>query len=275
MKSKIKEKKFRKFHKYKIKKPFYKKKVFTFTFTFTLISISLFYFFIFFDYFQIKNIDISGNKEIKSSDLIDFIDKKSSNSVFFIDSKSIFLFFPMKILPDILNEFPKISDSYLKRIYPDTIKLEIKERKMIGTFCSQENNCFHFDSTGKIFEKAEEKKGLIVKSKTSEYNLGENVFSKKEIESIVKIWKEIRNEVSIIEFEIMDYEIRVNSKYNYYIRFNTEDDIKFQIIKLNLVLKEKIPQENRKNLEYIDLRFEKMINYKYKNNDLINVVDKD
>jgi cell division septal protein FtsQ len=271
MKKKIKEKRFRKSHRYKIKKPFYKKKIFIYSFISISISIVLFYFLIFFSFFQINNIDISGNKKINSNELINFLDKKLSKSFLFLNSKSILIFFPTKIAPEILNEFPEISSLKLKRVYPNQINLEIKERRLIGTSCN--SDCFYFDLTGKIFEKTENKKGLIVETNNRDYSLGNDLFSKKEIESILLIWRNTKDYLDIMEFKIINYELSVTTNQGYYIRFNIEDDIDFQIIKLDLVLTEKIPLNESKNLEYIDLRFGKIINYKYRNQNLINVVD--
>jgi len=43
-----------------------------------------------------------------------------------------------------------------------------------------------------------------------------------------------------------------------------QKDIDWQLVKLRAVLEEKIPSENRKDLEYIELRFGNFAPYKYK-----------
>lgn len=48
------------------------------------------------------------------------------------------------------------------------------------------------------------------------------------------------------------------------IYFNLQKDIDWQLVKLRAVLEEKIPSENRKDLEYIELRFGNFAPYKYK-----------
>ena len=55
-----------------------------------------------------------------------------------------------------------------------------------------------------------------------------------------------------------------NSRFNaktqegWEIYFNPKENLDWQLTELALVLKQKIPPDERKNLEYIDLRFNKV-----------------
>ena len=260
---KKKEKTFRKTYRRKIKKPFYKKKIFVYLISFLFFSAFIFYFLFFWDFFQIKKIEISGNQRTETKDLINFIEKETIKPFLFLESRNVFLFFPRKIAPEIIEEFPGLSEFQLSKQYPDKVKLKVKERKSIGVWC-RENDCFSFDSTGKIFEKTRTKKGLIVEIENKDFLIGEKILSLKNMESLIKIWNYLIPEISPEKFSVEKSKLVVSIKDNWEIYFNLEEEIDFQLIKLELTLKEKISDENRKRIEYIDLRFDKRVYFKYR-----------
>ncbi len=271
MKKKKKEKKFRKSYRRKIKKPFYKKSFFINISVIIIVLLSLIYFLVFSDFLAVKQIEISGNRRIESKDLIDFLDNKTSKPLLFFESKSIIFFIPEIVAREIIEKFPALASFRLSRQYPDTIKLRVKERKPIGTWCQDE--FFFFDGTGRIFEKTKVKKGLIVRTENREFSIGEKIFSTREIESIITIWNYLNPEIKVKEFHIDEPRINVLTEEGWLIFFDLKEDIDFQLTKLYLALNEKISEENRKNLEYIDLKFNKKIYFKYRNRESINVID--
>jgi hypothetical protein len=54
----------------------------------------------------------------------------------------------------------------------------------------------------------------------------------------------------------------INEGWQIYFSLDPDSDINTQLVKLNLLLSGEIPLENRKNLEYIDLRFKDRAFYK-------------
>lgn len=272
MKKNKKEKRFRKKYCRKIKKPFYKKKFFiNFVIIFVFLA-SIFYFLVFFDFFSIKKIEISGNQKIESNDLIEFLEKEATRNLFFLESKSIFMFFPKNVASRIPERYPSLFEFQLFKQYPDTLKLKVKERESIGVWC-EEKNCFSFDRTGKIFEKARIKKGLIVQIKGADFLIGEKILSAEKIKSLIKIWNRLNPKIGLENFSIEKSRVDVLTKENWLIHFSLEEDVDFQLTKLELALEDKILGGNRKKLEYVDLRFDKGIYFKYRGNELINIID--
>ncbi len=64
----------------------------------------------------------------------------------------------------------------------------------------------------------------------------------------------------IIETDVLK-DLRVNTNEGWHVLFDRSRDLKNQLEALKLVLEEKIKEE-RKNLEYIDLRIENRVYYK-------------
>ncbi len=258
---KKKKSNFRKSHRKKIIKPFYKKRSFLLFLGISFTLILLIYLFLFFSYFWIKNIRIEGNKDLPEEVLFNQIVNRSSRKILFFNSSAIFLFNSGQISEDFLNDFPLIESIQIKKDLPDKIIVIIKERKPSLFWCN--DNCFLLDSTGVAFrEKEDNDRRRVIVRGGGEFNLGDQIISVSDMQKIISIWKEIGKELEIIEFEIDSQKLNVKTSENWHIYFNTEEDLSTQILKLKLVLEEKISLSNRKNLEYIDLRFDSRVYFK-------------
>lgn len=236
----------------------------------------VFYFLVFSSFFQIKEIEISGNQKVSGENLEDFISNQVNKKIIFFISRSIFLIKSRKIREKVLEEFPQIREASLKRSFPDIIKVEIKERAPIGIWC-QGDDCFNFDENGVIFEKGEGKLELTIKNDVSKRQvfLGEKAIEEKHLEAILEIQKELREnfKIDVREFILAEGEkLIVKTSEDWEIYFNAKENISDQIFNLSLVLKEKIPPEKRKNLEYIDLRFGSRV---FLMPELVNIINKD
>ncbi|MDI6883520.1 MAG: hypothetical protein QMC93_03670, partial [Patescibacteria group bacterium] len=84
------------------------------------------------------------------------------------------------------------------------------------------------------------------------------------LESILEIQKKIteNQKLEIKEFIPGEEKLTVQILEGWQIFFDPSRDISEQILNLTAILKEKIPPENRRNLEYIDLRFGNKIYFK-------------
>jgi len=232
--------------------------------------------------FQIKEIRISGNRIIEEKEILDFLNNFLQKKVLiFFNRNSIFLVSDSKLKEIFTENFPRIySIKVKKNLFKKTISLEIKERQEIGILCKiqkqQEKtlqevvkNCYYFDKDGVIFEEAPQTSGsllLLIKDLSSkEHRLKENVLSRELLEKIIQIRTSLSSQfnLKISDFEInssIPSSLKANTIEGWYIFFSTAQSIKKQIQALELALDKKI--ENRKELEYIDLRIENKIYYK-------------
>ena len=96
--------------------------------------------------------------------------------------------------------------------------------------------------------------------------LGEKTIENDYLETILKIQKFFQEELKleIKEFIVFPQRLNLRMVEGFEIYFDPRADIDWQLTKLNSVLKEKIPPEKRKDLEYIELRFGDLAPFKYR-----------
>jgi cell division septal protein FtsQ len=234
----------------------------------TLGTFSVFYFVYFFSGFQINNIVVSGNQMVQKSDLQKFIEsdvtKKIVNLPFFkITSKSIFLTGSRSLSKAILTTFPPIESVQVKRIFPNTLAINTTERKSLGIYCQdQYDNCFLIDGNGIIFERFEGyPHGITVVRQADEKSnvfTGEQIINQEIMSAISKIQKNLKDNLQVNLKEAMitspvRLDVLTSENWKIYFNLSQDSDINTQLLKLNLLLKQEVPENQRTNLEYINL----------------------
>ncbi len=271
----------------------FKNKFFWLGLLFFIILSGLTYLFIFSSFFQIKEIKISGNIKVSVEELRNNIAGQIDKRIIFFDTKSIFLTNLKKINKMLLEKFPQIAKVDLDREFPSSLLAQIEERKPVAIF-SEIENYFFIDKEGIIFEKVSvvdphTKRGQgaegtennevsprygvgvdpqILKIKKSalviDLELGKEIIGKEQLDQILKINSKLKDDLKIpIEEVLTISKKRINAKTSegWEVYFNPERDLEWQLTELSILLKERIPPEKRRNIEYIDLRFEKIYIY--------------
>jgi len=233
--------------------------------------IVLVYIFLFSPLFKIKAVEVFGNREVSSEEV-----KNSFNY------GNIFLTTESKVRDDLIKIIPKISDLEIsKNLIKRSVKLTIEERERLGITCQiseqgTENNeqvgdCFYIDKKGVIFEDAPQTSGsliLLIKDYSQrEFYLGKKIFEQRIVDFISQARQGLSSEIGLIalDFNVLSFppkDLKVMTSEGWYIIFDLEGDIKNQLRSIGAALNEKIKEEERKNLEYIDLRIENRIYYK-------------
>ncbi len=98
--------------------------------------------------------------------------------------------------------------------------------------------------------------------------MGQRAVEKEKLKQIFEIKSKLKDDLKILISEasiISGERLNIKAMEGWQIYFNPAKDIKNQISNLILTLREKIPPEDWKNLEYVDLRFENRVYYKYRN----------
>lgn len=260
---------YRKPHRIRRKKSFLKNRYFWLSlFIFVIFGASS-YFLFFADFFQVKEIDISGNQKITTEDIKKEVSSLISINFMNFSSKSIFLTNFRNINSEILKKFPQLVSISFKRDFPNRITVEAEERKPVAVFCP-DLNCYSIDIEGVAFEKVEVIFSYFprinnIEGKSS-VSLGENIIDKDILNFILDANKGLAEKSKIIveEFSLPSSQrLNVKTKEKWEIYFNLKEDFNWQLEKLNLVLEKEIPPEKRKDLEYIDLRFTRVY-FKYR-----------
>jgi len=266
---------YRKSYRTKKKKSFwviFKNRFFWLGFFILIVIGGFIYLFIFSSVFQIKDVQISGAEKSPVPEIKDIVFLKSK-------SRNIFLINFEEITRNLLKKYPQIANINFKRDFPDRILIQIEERRPIALFCqpvielfplffdkSPAEECYFLDRQGVIFEKIENQLGNFLvfnaKSFISKFSLGQEIVNENYLTKILKINTQLEKDIKI-EKVLLVSENRLNIKTSegWEIYFNPEKDLDWQIEEMKILLEQKISPERRKNLEYVDLRFDKIYIY--------------
>ena len=258
--------------KIKPKKSLLKAPVFWYSILLLVLIAAVLYFLLFFDKFQIKNIIISGTQKIETNDIKNIVLKETNKKLikflnFNVTSESIFLASLKNIQKQVLEDFPEAESLKIKKNFPVSIAVEIKERQPVAVYCSQNNEgCFYIDESGIIFERLQDLPSnmtFITQLTSSAQNYeGQEAVGKNIMGAVLKVKKNLAdkfqvdvNEAVISSSERLD--IKTGESWQIFLNLSENSDVDLQITKLNLLLAGKINLDERKNLQYIDLRFER------------------
>jgi len=260
-------KKYRKPHSYKKKKSIIRNRFFWLAILAKGLIIFLFYFFFLSDTFQVKNVVISGENKVPREDIESLVEGNLENRFLFFPTKTILLVSLKNIEEEILNNFPQIAKTEIKRSWPDTINVLLVERKGIANWC-ESDKCFLVDNEGIIFEElTEAKPGLAIITKPGLARLGGRVIEPENLDKILDIDSQMKTDFKVLIKDFVvnsEDKLTANTQEGWQIYFNLQGDLNWQITKLRAVMEEKFPPENRGNLEYIELRFGNLANPKYR-----------
>lgn len=255
---------YRKPYRIKRKKPILKNKFFWLGFLFLVFVGGIIYLVCFAPFFQIKAISISGCQKVKAQELESAIRSQIVKNIAFFDTQSIFLVNSGKISAEIIKNFPRIEKISLQKDLLDKLVVAVEERKPVALLCQGEK-CFFLDKNGVAFEETSgaDFQGPKIESQIflSEIKPGVIVVESNLMAQILKINSKFRDDLKIDlqEFDIAsEQRLNVKTASGWEIYFNLKGDIDWQITELKTILENKILPKNWKNLDYIDLRFDRV-----------------
>jgi len=239
---------------------FFKKRFFWFSFLIVFLFSGLVYLFVFSSVFKIKDIQVSGYESASVKEII----SRSAKNIFFTHFNDI--------REQAVLQHPKIKQVNLKRKFPDRITAEVEERKPVAVFYYKPvalmfpakediKEYFLIDDQGIVYEKVSETLDFpVIELNTiiTRFNLGQKAIKKDLLDKILKVDNNVDVSKLIL---ISEKRLNAQSKEGWEIYFNLEDDLDWQLERLNILLEKKIPSDKTRNLEYIDLRFEKAYIY--------------
>lgn len=258
------------------KKHFYKMPIFWYCTLSLLIVCVILYLFLFLPYVQIKNINITGNQEVKVESINNVVDKLVNKELFSIakwhvNSKSIFIVNSGKVETNIKNSFGKVKTVKVEKKFFNTLNIAISERKPFAVFCENTvgPECYFIDNDGIIFKSYGATFAgffkIIKNSNGENYFEGKEAVIKSVIDYIAKIEKLLENnyKINIDEF-VIDKNLSLTAKTSegWQVNFNLSEDMDLEISKLNTLLSSEISQTRRKSLQYINLMFKDRAYYK-------------
>jgi len=222
---------------------------------------------LFSDYMEIKNFKIETDKLDENLIKDAFTDLSKDSWLKYGSRNNFFLFPRQKLKEKLKKDFKIIKEVEFENKFPETLKVEIKERKALMIWCSQEK-CFLLDEKGEVFyelkgnEKEERFQAykIIFDKSFSETKEGEKIEDGKMVLFIEELREKISERTKLeIEREmetpsVVSSEIRLKTKNGWQIYFSLEQKIEEQLQLLSQILETEISKQEKENLNYIDLR---------------------
>lgn len=221
---------------------------------------------------------VSGESELDPNLIISRINSRLDGKYLgVVDRNNILLMRSGKMEDDLRSGFKKIENVEIKRKFPGTILINIQERQTPVIFLGGDRG-FLVDENGIAYDEfhpeapqASGNASIILRDNSaSEVNLGEAVFEKDYIAYLVGIRESMKKEAGIDvdnNYEtpsVVSSDVRVKTAEGWKVYFNTDINLKKELDMLNVSLKNKIDEARRPELEYVDLRSDNKVFYKFK-----------
>jgi hypothetical protein len=244
------------------KKPFMGGLLISFLFLF-FSFFALFVYFIYYDSFtKIKEVELASVENFNEEELRNFIMEKVEISVLKWKVNDLIIISTKKIEEAVLKETSVIEDVVVKKSFPATLKVKIKERVPYAVWCVRPDTsmCAYVDKNGVAFQRADKitHQDTVFIRKT-EASPGDTVISIEDLEKIKYLSRVFGGQnLSFSFFEIDSDTVKVIMKEGWNIYFSAELTEQ-EVENLILVLRE---IDETKGLQYIDLRFGDRVFYK-------------
>lgn len=214
-------------------------------------------------YFKINNIEFSGSESTLSQRIKNIVNQDFN--FFTLDTEE---------LSAVVEEaYPQLEQVEIKKKFPSSIEISTQKRNPVAFLCKDSSNkkCFLIGEKGVLFDSGGKiKKNELIKVELAEENsdkkgensksLGENILPNKVFLQILGFGKELEEKnIKIKKIRISDFDItlKVRNKGkedNFKIYFSRRGEIKFQANVFLKAWKEKIPEQEKKDMKYVDLR---------------------
>ncbi len=237
------------------------------------------YVFVFSDFLKINRVNLEGLEELKYEEVAKELNILLEGKYFEVISRNNFILISeRKITNHLMEKFKKISGVEVKKIFPDAIEVKIAERDSLLLWCSG-GPCYFIDEggyayNGADFESREVKENNLIRladASAKPVDLGEKVLSEEYIGFVLRLVEEIKKESPI---DILDEcqtacrvaeDVRLKTVEGWDIYFSGKISEEKSVRVMKTFLEKEMDEEKRKNLEYLDLRAENKVYYKFKN----------
>lgn len=225
---------------------------------------------------RLKQKDIAPTEHVSRDDVAAVIDSVlSGNSFGIIPNDTMPVAFVRKhtVERKLLEKFPVFRSVTVSFLFPSTIVLKIEERNTVLVLCSG-GPCFFVDEKGIAFDVApapydQDVTGMLTVVDTSAKPVSQKdmLFSEDFLQSFPTLQQKLRDELDLEIFSVAETpsrfsdELWLRSTDGWELRMSAAVPLEKSIRALRLLFAKTLPENNRKNLDYIDLRTENRIFY--------------
>ncbi|MCX6763770.1 MAG: FtsQ-type POTRA domain-containing protein [Candidatus Moranbacteria bacterium] len=244
---------------------------------------ALVYVLFFSGFLEISEISVAGTEALNPNLIGETVQTEISGSFFKYLKKNNFMLalFRKKHIEKVVAErFKKISKAEIKAKFPNALRINISERASMLILCSAEE-CFVIDEKGIAYSKADfesdllkENQLLILRDESGKkIEIGQAVLGQDYLNYIYSISNGVEGSLGIsLEREIstpriISGDIRAKTSEGWLIYFNADIPIDKEMEMLQVVIDKKIEGTRRSDLEYVDLRTDNRVYYKFRTPD--------
>jgi len=250
-----------------------------FYFLATAFFLVVFYAVFFSQFLAVEKVSLVGVEKLDFSAVSKAAENAYVGKYFGFIPKNNFLLFPKKAIEKKLkNEFKRIGEIKINKRFPQSVEIKVTEREALLLWCDNSGECFIVDENGYAYQSVsmDSKEVLendLVKISSQEDRKvfeGEKIISKEKTEFLLGVKNIIRDKSSVeftgearVKSRVAE-EVILESSEGWEIYASTAFPLEKAVKMLGLFLQKQITQQDRANLEYVDLRVENRIYYKLK-----------
>jgi len=239
------------------------------------------YLLVFSPFLLVSKININGIDKLNPEAVRDTVDLAISGKYLgAIPANNIIFVSKAKLKNALENKFKRIEGIEIKKVFPETLNISITERKSMLVLCSA-GACFIIDNNGVPYAPVDfssndlqENELLVLNDDgNKEIKLKDPVLDGGYMQYLLDIKDKLKNDVGLdIDKnyhtpQLVSGDIRVATTEGWTIYFDSSLPIQKEIDTLKIVLSDKINKDQQNNLEYVDLRTDNKVYYKFKNSD--------
>ncbi len=232
---------------------------------------ALTWFFFFSDFFTLDYIDINGSEKIPTKSIKEIATQQTKYKRFLFGSQENLILYNTDKLAEKLNQNYVFEWLTIEKQLPNQLIINFAEKKYTAVWHESEKY-YYIDDQGNIIEEINQLEIKLKNYPLIDNQGGAKIQEKKivdqnnNIQYIIKLFEEFKNSAYDFSIErfILDNEINtvkmalINGPIIY---FNTDKEIGEQVVKLTILIKEKLKNDfNSKS--YIDLRYGDRIYYR-------------
>lgn len=231
-------------------------------------------------YLQVSKIVISGNEELSSAEIRGVIENRQQGNFLRFFAKDNFLLVSDKEMENsLLARFKKIKQVSVTKKFPDTLEINLQERKTLFILCSGDR-CFLIDENGAAYSKADfnspeltQNHLIKISDKSSaDIKMGDVVMNQDYIGYVSTLKDALSRKLELAigdEFwtpSLMADEVDVKVVDGAELYFSTQFSLETAIRTLDVILKKELAKVQKSDIAYIDLRTESKVFYKLSGN---------
>lgn len=228
-------------------------------------------------FLRVDRVDIEGAKTVPKHDIERVVDEFLGGMMFGIVPKNtiaIAFVHRYALERNLRERFPLFRSVGISFIFPETIRLSIEERRMMTILCSG-GPCFAVDERGMAFDMVDVPEEsfdvrtmlAVIDQSAKAISFQDPVLSEEFLEALSSFRERLFVEKGIITSSFgmtpsrLSDEIRLRTDEGWELRLGSAVPIDRIFLALSLIFEKTLSENDRKNLEYVDLRTENRIFY--------------